>query len=313
MVFDFLLSFHFSSFSFYLEDVDGKVLVDIETANEALRTADDVLSLYIEVLDHALPWKEFKTTLSELEKNKKNYSRQSASLIGDIKLLMNNGIDAYYHASKFISGWCSSSTPLLTTYVELFRNDHTIEKAHTQKELLVEVLEKGVKEMKAAQDEIKRGSNSFNSAVGHLTTLNSRFHFEFDEKSTYFKSMIKDVRTAAYVSTGFFGLFGLVFTALFVELKIIPEVKERMAKIQAIYVSLELKVEKAFHDVDETKIKLNKEIMQIGLLKVDAENTRTFVDLDDIPDLRDTLIESGQSLINKCQYYRRKYAEQNIS
>lgn len=82
--------------------------------------------------------------------------------------------------------------------------------------------------------------------------------------------------------------------------------------IQSFYNNLKLQVEQAFRDIDGTKVKLNQEILQISELKTKAEETKTFVDLDDIPDLRDELIESGQSLMNKCNEYRRKHAEQKM-
>lgn len=84
-----------------------------------------------------------------------------------------------------------------------------------------------------------------------------------------------------------------------------------MVKIQAFYDNLEVQVDKAFHDVDDTKTILNDEVTQIGLLKVDAENTGNFIDLDEFPDIRDTLIESGLGVINKCKEYRQHHAEQN--
>lgn len=201
------------SFLFHIEGIKNAVLNDIETANNALTSTYDVLNIYIDVLQHAVPWDAFNRTLNELDKYQKDYSKQSAALIGHIKSLMSEGIDAYNDASKHILKWCDEATPLLTTYVDLFENDHTVEKAFTQKDILVVVLGKGVTEMKSAQAEIKQGSGSFNVAVGDLTTLNSRLHFEFSEKSTYFKKMISDVRAAAYAGTGFFGLFGLILTA----------------------------------------------------------------------------------------------------
>lgn len=91
----------------------------------------------------------------------------------------------------------------------------------------------------------------------------------------------------------------------------VPELRAKMAQIQRFYEDLKLQVEKAFQDIDDVKDKLNKEIMQIGDLKVKTEETKTFIDLDAIPDLRNTLIQSGQNLIDKCNIYRQKHTEQN--
>lgn len=285
------------------------MLLDIQIAHKAITTTNEVLGMYMEVLDRAAPWKAFNQSLTELDAYRKDYSTESAWMLRDIRSLMDNGIDSYYHASKYILEWCDTAIPLLTSYVDLFRNDHTVEKAHTQKDLLVEVLAKGIKEMSSAQEEILEGSNSFNRAVGQLTRLNSRIQLEFDEKSVYYQSTINNVRIGAYSGTGFFGLFSLGVTAAFVELKFIPEVKAKMAKIQKSYDKLTLKVDQALRDVQITKHKLNREVLEIGDLKSETESTKTFVDLDFLPDLRDTLIESGQSLIDKCKEYRLKQAK----
>lgn len=281
------------------------MIVDAEIANEALTTTDEVLGMYIEVLDRAVPWKAFEQTLAELDKYKSVYSEQSVSLIDDIKLLMKNAIDAYYKASELIFRWCDTATPLLAAYVELFK-DHTVEKAHTQKDLLVEILKKGITEMEAAQDEISQSSVSFNSATGSLTELNSRFHVEFDEINSNFESKINWTQFGSIL----FSLFGININGNVFDIKL-SLLKAKFEEIQSFYNHLKLQVEQAFHDVDETKIKLSNDILKIGDLKTKTEETKTFVDLDDIPDLRDELIESGQSLLNKCNEYRRKHVEKH--
>lgn len=167
--------FQSGSFCFPIEGIDKEVLADAETVSDALTITDEILGLYIDVLDQAVPWKTFRQTLAELEKFREDFSVDSSLLIGTIKSLMSNGIDAYYNASKYIFRWCDEATPLLSTYVELFRNDHTVEKAHTQKDILVEVLKMGITEMKTAQNAVSQSSISFNGAAGHLTGEQNAF------------------------------------------------------------------------------------------------------------------------------------------
>lgn len=156
-------------FCFPIEGVAKEVVTDAETVYDALTITDEILGLYIDVLDKAAPWKTFQQTLAELDKFRDDYSEESSLLIGTIKSLMSDGIDAYHTASKYIFRWCDEATPQLSTYVDLFRNDHTIDKAHRQKDILVEVLKRGITEMKTAQDGISQSSISFNGAAGHLT------------------------------------------------------------------------------------------------------------------------------------------------
>lgn len=56
-----------------------------------------------------------------------------------------------------------------------------------------------------------------------------------------------------------------------------------------------------------TKDHLTKEIRDIGDFKVQTEETKSYVSLDDIPDLKDTVKESTQKVIAKCEEYHKKY------
>lgn len=122
---------------------------------------------------------------------------------------------------------------------------------------------------------------------------------------------MKDIRMGAYIGSAFFGIIGLGISAALVELKYIPELKEKMDEIQTFYENLKSKVDEASRNVEVTKNKLNKEIVEIGEIKVKTEETQAFADLDHIPELRDVLTQSGKGLINKCKIYRQKHAEQN--
>lgn len=51
-------------------------------------------------MDHVIPLDELKKTIVELEKFRKDYSHESAALIGDTKTLLMNGEDDYFSASQ---------------------------------------------------------------------------------------------------------------------------------------------------------------------------------------------------------------------
>lgn len=67
---------------------------------EGIKTADKALDLYNRHIDRIVPWKEFNETLVELDRFRGNYSVESAALIGDVKKLMMDGMDAYFAASQ---------------------------------------------------------------------------------------------------------------------------------------------------------------------------------------------------------------------
>lgn len=62
------------------------------TAKEGIENAGAVLDLYNNVLDRIVPWKEFEVTITELDKYRNDYSKESADVLGEIKTHMKNGM-----------------------------------------------------------------------------------------------------------------------------------------------------------------------------------------------------------------------------
>lgn len=184
----------------------------MEVVKKGVDTIDHALSMYDKLIDRIVPWKAFNETLAELDKFRKDYSTESAALIGETKTYMMNGIDAYFTASQNVYEWCGLVIPLLGVYIKLFTN-HNPAKAEGQKKLLVQVLEDGIERMNAAQEDLGKSASAFNSAAGKLTTLHSRFAVEFDEKSEYFQTLITKIRVGAYAGSAVFGIIGIGIAA----------------------------------------------------------------------------------------------------
>lgn len=172
-----------------------------ETVNKSIEAASKALNLYDKLVERVIPWKEFNASIVELDKFRKDYSTESAQLIGEIKTLMMNGIDAYFAASQNIYEWASLAAPQLKLYIKLFKG-HGARPAEAQKKILVNMLDHGVEKMTDAQAELTKSSSSFNLAGGQLTQLQGRFYEEFDEKSIYFQTKVKNIRIGAYVGGG---------------------------------------------------------------------------------------------------------------
>lgn len=217
-----------------------------------------------------------------------------------------NGIDAYFTASQNVYEWTGLVVPLLRVYIQLFKG-YNQAKSDGQKKLLLQVLEDGVERMNAAQEELGKSSSAFNSAAGKLTALHSRFAIEFDEKSEYFQSIITKIRIGGYAGGAVFGIVGIAIAAGVIEGKFVPELKAKMKSIEEFYETLNGKVEQAFRDIDATKKTLHSEIQSIGELKVKTKETHAFINVDDIPDLRDIVIQSMEGLIEKCMEYRTRH------
>lgn len=180
----------------------------IEVAKEGIETADKALDLYNRVIDRVIPWKEFNETLTELDAFRKDYSTESAALIGQIKTLMLNGIDAYHSASQSVYEWTRYAVPLLKAYIKLFDTYNEVN-AGAQRQMLLQVLESGIKKLGESQDELKRSSGSFNGVAGKLVELNTRFEYEFNEHSEFVQTKITQIRIGAYSGGALFGISGL--------------------------------------------------------------------------------------------------------
>lgn len=79
-----------------------KAKIAFKIIKESIKAADGVLDLYNSVMEQIIPWKEFNETIVELDKFRKDFSVDSALLIGEIKTLMLAGMDEYFSASQDI-------------------------------------------------------------------------------------------------------------------------------------------------------------------------------------------------------------------
>lgn len=73
-------------------------------------------------------------------------------------------------------------TQLLSAYILLF-NEYNEKKASAQKDILIRILDDGVKKLNEAQKSLLASSQSFNNASGKLLALDSQLTNDFSEKA----------------------------------------------------------------------------------------------------------------------------------
>lgn len=278
----------------------------METVHEGIEMAEQAIDQYQLVLDRVIPWEEFNRTLSELDKYRTEYSVETSTLVGEVKTLMLNGMDAYFSASRNVYEWAGLVTRLLSVYIMLFMQN-TRENAEAQKFILLKVLDDGIEKLAASQEELHKSSYSFSEAAGKLVALHTRFGFEFQDKSEFIQTKIKHIRIGAYTGGAVFGIPGVVVAYLVTENMLIPELMRRLKSIEGFYDRIQTKVDQASRDIERTKRILNNEIHQIGDIKIKTQETKTFVHLDQVKALRDTVIKAVQGLIDKCDEYRERH------
>lgn len=94
-----------------------------------------------------------------------------------------------------------------------------------------------------------------------------------------------------------------------VEGKLVPELNAQLQKVGNFYADIDRIAIAASDGIDETKNRLRKEIDIISNLKIATEETSTFVSIEYIDALRDTIVESATNLISKCKAYTVRYLE----
>lgn len=145
----------------------------VEVVKSAIETADGALDLYNKYLDQVIPWKTFDETIKELSRFKHEYSQAASVLVGDIKVLLMDSQDKYFEATQTVYEWCGVATQLLTAYILLF-DEYNEKKASAQKDILIRILDDGVKKLNEAQKSLLVSSQSFNTASGKLLALDSQ-------------------------------------------------------------------------------------------------------------------------------------------
>lgn len=72
-----------------------------------------------------------------------------------------------------------------------------------------------------------------------------------------------------------------------------------------LYENLEKKVQNLYSGLDELKSRMRQEVGNIVDLRVHIENVKEYISLNDIPELRDTIRSSTESLKEQCARYHK--------
>lgn len=150
----------------------------VEVVKNAIETADGALDLYNKYLDQVIPWQTFDETIKELSRFKQEYSQAASVLVGDIKTLLMDSQDKYFEATQTVYEWCGVATQLLAAYILLF-DEYNEKKASAQKDILIKVLDDGIKKLYSVAAGVVEGKlipelkNKLKSVQSFFTTLSN--------------------------------------------------------------------------------------------------------------------------------------------
>lgn len=280
---------------------DAKIA--LETAKLGMQKADEAMDFFHKVLDQTVPWHTFSDALFEMDKFRHDYSTDTAALILEIKRLLLDVMDKYFKATRSIHGWCNVASHLLTTYVNLF-DDINHEKSAAQKAILIEILSTGIDKMLKVQDGLDIISSNFVEASIKFAALLSRFDNEFDERSEWYRSKMRQIQENIKEGASAIGPFDISNGTD--SRKLSAELNGKLEAAKKFYSHLKIQVNKAFIDIEEAKIKLNDEMRIFRNLKAQIDETKPFEKVVD-EGLRDSIINLAAKLRAKCNEYRKKH------
>lgn len=290
----------------YLSFIGGAKKLN-QLAKEAMSAANTVMDSYNKVLELEEPWEKIHATLRDLDKFRDDYSKPAYKQYINIRYYVSNGISTYNTATYHVYDWCVLATPLLKKYIELY-NDINETTMAEQKEILIKLLDDGLKDMDKAKAELANASGFFNSLAGELTTFRGQLQSDFSDQSDYLNERKAHIRKVGYASASIFGPIGLAIAAGIIEGKLIPELKARLSKVEQFYNKLDELANASLTDISASKQKIQKETRIIGDLKTEAEELNTYASIEEISIMKDIVIETAEKLISSCNKYKKRIA-----
>lgn len=165
------------------------------------------------------------------------------------------------------------------------------------------MLGEGIEKMTQARKDLDKCSTSFNEAGAKLIALTIRFDAEFDEKSEFVESQILRTKILAYGGGAIFGIPGLLVAHYVAIGQFVPKLMEKLKKIEEFYTELKTKIVTGGKQIVEIKTQLKTEVQHISNLMVQVSETESYINLDEIPDMRDEVIASVKKLMKHSSDY----------
>lgn len=272
---------------FRIEVIHTPTAQQLSVANvkESIEVIDQAISLYDKYIEREISWKGLGHSLDEMDKFRKDIFSNSETSIQEIKMNVTNAIDAHFLATQNVYEWAQSTASSLKLFIRLYEN-HDTKKANTQKQLILQLLESGVVQLRAGKPYFKTILSSFNAAADSFTVLRQEFAEKFAEHS---KNFYKIVIRSRYGNSNNDDIHLL----------------DDFRAILKFYGDLEIVILQAIANVVHTYDALLVKAYDISELK--NEYALRIVVLDESSTERQMIIKSAQALIAKCDEFQRTH------
>lgn len=277
-------------------------------------SADKALGLYNTLVDRVIQWETVKTIIDDLNSFQNDYFKEVAEIIGEIKTLMMNASHEYFFAAQSVYEWCTLTSTLLGTYVQLLKTADQKTSSVAQTTLVVRVLDEGITKMNAALAKLEQSSLSFNKVSGKLVTLDLLYQNAFDTKISQTKSKLDLLEIITTIGTFLitqnytnWSLETSVKVTKGVTGMVTEPIEERLNATTKVFSAMKSKLGEANTNIDDTVAELKVEMKIISEIKIQTETTKAYIPLEDV--LRDIVVETAEKLIRQCNEYRQRHAE----
>lgn len=297
----------------------------VSIIQQGLITTSNYMTDFNKLID-GNPHKTLEDVVKEMESYCKGVSRETASLISEVKTLTMTAKDEYKHSTIKIDAWCGIASQLLNAYMNLFnegifsrlfnfnrssRFDEEI--AIAQRDILMQVLNDGFDEMNAALDTLKKSAERFDQAAGKLTELKNELVLESGSRWKRWRSKL--IGSQIHILTASVGLImtgqavAVAVASIAVvgfEISSFPKFFNEMSSLKKMFADLAENVEDAKVDVDAIKKMFLEEMRIIQDLKAQIHATKFM-----LPHkvLRDEVMPFVIQLIHQCDQYRARHAK----
>lgn len=222
--------------------------------------------------------------------------------VGEIRRLFLGSADHYYDSTTAIYEWCGVSTTLLKIYLELF-NSYEKDKEEAQAEIIVSVLDEGLKRMEESIEHLDESRNLLNKGIGDLTNLIGNISVVFQDKEEKYEQRLMDLKRTGIESFKgglIAGIVGLIMTS-----NDAGELKQNFEGVKDTFTRLRDKISTAIDKGIEIKKKLQDE--KTNIVDIRAQTTATKITFTMKRRIIAVVKRAANELITKCEAYQKKH------
>lgn len=276
---------------------------------KSITTSRNIVNLFNEQSKY-ITADEFKEFFQKWDKFRSSYSSTANELADEMKMLLENALISYFMATQRVYEWCGLIVHRLESYFHIGLSANATKAAiEMQQHTIIEILEQGSKKMAVAQEKLNRASENFNKAHESITALVAQLKADFNRQSDFLNKRVERVLKAEQIkpcTNRYCNNFAFRLE------KLTQQILYKLNKIKKFYEKLKNALKMANTKIDETKGKLQHEIIVIDDVKSQALGTLNAIDdTNDIKKFDKTFQREIKNVLEELIEESRQYRQQH--